>query len=201
MNKRYIWVSIDDERAKKIAGVLGNKTCKKIIEFLSDKNESGEKDISDALKMPINTVEYNVKKLIGAELIEKTKNFFWSKKGKKIKMYKLSNKSIIISPKASNINFKIKSLVLVFGISGIMGLLIRQLTIRNVVRNNENVLSSAGQKVIEVSSEGAQTAASVGENFFLATPIWVWFLTGALFAIIIFTLVNWNSNIIERRKI
>ncbi len=92
-------MGLDDEKSKKVAEVLGNKTCKKIIDYLAEIPEASEKDMSDALDIPINTVEYNLKKLLGAGLVEKTKNFFWSKKGKKIPMYKLARKHIIISPK------------------------------------------------------------------------------------------------------
>lgn len=94
-------MGLDDERSKKVAEVLGNKTCKKIIDYLAEIKEASEKDISDALKIPINTVEYNLKKLLDASLVEKTKNFFWSKKGRKIGLYKLARKHIVISPKST----------------------------------------------------------------------------------------------------
>ena len=80
---KYLLISLGDEKAKKLSEVLGNSTCNKILEFLADKSEVSEKDISTALKMPLNTVEYNLKKLLTAELIEKSQKFFWSTKGKK----------------------------------------------------------------------------------------------------------------------
>jgi uncharacterized secreted protein with C-terminal beta-propeller domain len=94
----------DDERSKDLADVLGNKTCKKIIDYLSDIKEASEKDIADALSIPINTVEYNLNKLIKSGLVEKTKNFFWSVKGRKIDMFKLAKKHIIISPKSKRVD-------------------------------------------------------------------------------------------------
>ena len=81
---KFILMGMDDKRSKKIAEVLGNKTSKKILDYLTDIKEASEKDISDSLNMPINTIEYNLKKLLEAGLVEKTKNFFWSKRGKKI---------------------------------------------------------------------------------------------------------------------
>ena len=98
MNDKFILVGLNDERSKQIAEVLKNKTCKKIIGHLGDVKEASEKDISDACDIPMNTVGYNIKNLIKAGLVEKTKNFFWSVKGKKIKMYKLARKHIVISP-------------------------------------------------------------------------------------------------------
>lgn len=95
---KFIMLDLDDENSKHIAEVIGNKTCKKIIDYLTDKKESSETEISESLKIPINTAEYNLNKLIRAGLIVKTKNFFWSVKGKKIDLYRLSRKHIIISP-------------------------------------------------------------------------------------------------------
>src|SRR3989344_1058004 len=99
MDDKFILMDMNDERTKKVAEVMGNATCKKIIEFLAETKEASEKDISDALGIPLNTAEYNLKKLIESGLVEKTKNFFWSTKGKKIEMFKLANKHIVISPK------------------------------------------------------------------------------------------------------
>jgi len=98
MDDKYILLGMGDERSKHVAEVLGNKTCKKILDFLSETNEASEKDISDGLGIPLNTVEYNLNKLKKSGLVISSKNFFWSRKGKKIPMYKLAKKHIIISP-------------------------------------------------------------------------------------------------------
>jgi len=84
-----------------MAEALGNPTCKKIIDYLSDNSGKSEEDIAKAMGMKLNTLEYNLKKLLDSGLVEKTKSFFWSKKGKKIPLYKLANKHIIISPKST----------------------------------------------------------------------------------------------------
>ena len=83
---KFILMGLDDERSRDIADVLSNSTCKKIIDYLSEIKEASEKDISDALEIPLNTAEYNLNKLIKAGLVEKAKNFFWSVKGRKIGM-------------------------------------------------------------------------------------------------------------------
>lgn len=98
MDDKFILMGLNDERSAKVAEVLKNKTCKKIIDYLGDVKEASEKDISDVCGIPMNTVGYNIKNLIESGLVEKTKNYFWSVKGKKIKMYKLARKHIIISP-------------------------------------------------------------------------------------------------------
>ena len=94
---KYIAISLDDNKTKYFAEILGNKTCIKILNILSEK-ELTETDLSEELKIPLNTIDYNIKKLIQAELI-KSNSHFWSVKGKKIPVYTVCNKSIIISPK------------------------------------------------------------------------------------------------------
>ncbi|RLG15779.1 hypothetical protein DRN69_02510 [Candidatus Pacearchaeota archaeon] len=193
--KKYILISMEDERAKKIADILGNKTCRKIIDYLSNVKEASEKDISSALNIPINTTEYNLKKLLNSELIKKTKNFFWSKKGKKIIMYKLSNKSIVIFPKAKKISYQIKSILGVAIVSGFVALVIRQLSIAS--KNKQEIIQVAEQRAI---SESANFIVKEGD-FFFAQPIpaWIWFLSGALVAIALFLIINWRDYINERR--
>jgi len=95
---KFILMGLNDEKAGHIAEVLKNKTCKKILDYLAEIKEASEKDMSRVLEIPINTVEYNLKKLVKSGLVVKAKNFFWSVKGRKISMYKLARKHIIISP-------------------------------------------------------------------------------------------------------
>ncbi len=95
---KFILMGLNDDSSKHVAEVLKNDTCKKILDFLAETREASEKDISDGLEIPINTVEYNLKKLIKARLVTRSGNFFWSVKGKRIPMYKLAKKHIIISP-------------------------------------------------------------------------------------------------------
>src|SRR3989338_1211465 len=99
MAEHSIQVDLDDPRAKAIADVLGNKTCKKILELFATKEEVSESDVASSLDIPLNTAGYNMKKLLDAGLVEKSNKFFWSTKGKRITTYRLSNKRIIISPK------------------------------------------------------------------------------------------------------
>jgi DNA-binding transcriptional ArsR family regulator len=101
MDEKSIMVPLDDVRAKYISEVIGNKSCKKILDHLAEE-DSTVTDISQKLKMPLNTVDYNIKKLIKADLIEKV-SYWWSVKGKKMPIYRVSNKKIIIYPKQRGI--------------------------------------------------------------------------------------------------
>jgi DNA-binding transcriptional ArsR family regulator len=193
MNKKYLLVSMNDERIKEIAEIFGNKTCKKILDYLSNNEQASEKDLADALKVPINTVEYNLKKLLKTDLVESTSNFFWSKKGKKIVMYRLSNKSVIISPKNFKISSKVKSILPVALISVALAILVKTFySVRDAMSESAPLLMNAGQ--------GAMDVATVPERFaenssflFSSSPAWVWFLGGALLAIVIFAVLNWRK--------
>ncbi len=98
-NDKFILTSLDDANSKEIAEILGNKTCRKMMDYLAETNEASQNDIAQAVMVPLNTIDYNLKKLIKAGFVEKTKTFFWSVKGKKIPTYKLAKKHIIISPR------------------------------------------------------------------------------------------------------
>ncbi len=194
MEKKYVLLSIEDSKIGALSKVLGNKTCKKIIDLLSEKKEASEKEIAEFLKMPMNTAEYNLKKLIESGLIEKSKNFFWSKKGKKIPMYKLSNKSIIISPK-TKITSKLKPILPVAIISAIGTFLLKVLySSKEIVRDysQEALKSSAsasGANELAPQTVGTECINLVQQN----SNIWIWFLSGALLVIILFLIFNWRK--------
>ena len=102
MVKKYLMFDMNDPASARVAEILGNNTCKKILSLLAEKDgELSVGDISRELKLAINTVDYNIKKLVGAGLIDKSSSFFWSVKGKKIPTYKIANKQILISTKTS----------------------------------------------------------------------------------------------------
>lgn len=137
-DEKFILTSLDDENSKAIAEVLGNKTCKKIIDYLGDRKDASEQDIANDLGIPINTIEYNLKKLLKSGLVKKTKNFFWSVKGRKISMYKLANKHIVISPGRGRPNLDIlKTLLPVLGIIAFVAILVSIFMIpnKNVLQN------------------------------------------------------------------
>ena len=189
-------MSLDDERTGKLADILGNKSCKKILDFLSEMKEASETDISQEIKMPINTVGYNVKKLLGVGLIEKSKNYFWSAKGKKIKMYRVSGKSILISPK-SRTTQAIKSVLPAAIVSGLFALLIRVYysTKSSVFKAADQAVATAGDVMTTKPIDGVMPTTT--QYLISSMPAWAWFLSGALFALIIYvilyTILNWRK--------
>ena len=93
----FMLVSLKEENAKKLAQVISNDTCRKILEFLA-KNKATETELSEKLNIPISTVHYNLEQLLKSKLVE-ANEFHYSKKGKEVIHYSLANKYIIIAPK------------------------------------------------------------------------------------------------------
>ncbi len=203
---KFLLISLEDsdsEKAKAIAEVLSSKTCKKIINFLASAPEASQKDISTSLKIPMNTLDYNMKKLLESGFIQKKKNFFWSKKGKKIIMYEVSKKSIVISP-GKKTSEKFKSLVPAFLVVGAGTFAAwayqRIISVRNVVYDNvqkgsevmmataSNSASAAGSGVAAPISSTTSSLSSM-----LSMPFWGWFLLGGIIALVVITIVNWKK--------
>lgn len=181
MSKKYLMFSLDDERAKDLADVMSNKTSKKIVDYLAEKDASVS-DIAGDLKMPLNTVDYNVKKLLKTGLIEKKKEFFWSVKGKKIPVYTVSNKHIVISPRKN----KLSGFIPVLLISGLVGFIIRLFSSSKEVVSDKVLLAS--EEIGMLASERAIDSASGGFVLFANLGAWGWFLVGAWFAVLLFYL-------------
>lgn len=200
---KFMLISLEDPKMKSLADVLGNKSCKKIVDYLAENAEASEKDLADALSMPINTVEYNLKKLLESGLVQKRKNFFWSKRGKKIAMYELSNKSIIISPKRS-VSDKVKSLVPAFMVAFVGTVLVYAYekvkkipekfatpVLEKAVANPSFVAEDSVGKTNSVMSEALNyTSTGVVSQ---PSPLWMWFMGGALIALFVFSIVNWRK--------
>jgi DNA-binding transcriptional ArsR family regulator len=166
-------INLEDERAKALSGVLNNKVCKKIIELLSQEDLS-EKDISKRLDVPINTLEYNIKKLVQSGLVEKSKSFFWSVKGRKIVLYKLSNKKIVISQKTPIVS----SIVSLLSGGILLGLMRYFLNSRT-----QSIPENAVLAISKSSDIKTGLGSSAISNF---TSYFIWVCAGMFLALIFF---------------
>lgn len=197
MADKYIMLNLDDEKIKKVADVISNETSKKILNLLAEK-ELSETEIAEQLKVPVNTIEYNLKKLIEVGLVDKTKDFFWSLKGKKIPKYTLSKKDILISTKNK---LNIWPSVIIMGIATVGIDLFEKIRMFSFSRaaqtSGTNVMFDESAKMAASGAETAiqttspQSIQSLKEV--LITPpseTAMWFLLGWLFILLILTL--WN---------
>ncbi|MEM3113373.1 MAG: helix-turn-helix domain-containing protein [Candidatus Pacearchaeota archaeon] len=196
MSKKYLMFDLDDDKLNLITDVLSNKTSKRILEHLADK-EASETEMSRDLNLPANTVNYNIKKLLEAGLIEKSKDWFWSVKGKKIVKYRVANRKIIISPITKNT----KTILSILGaaiLTGAAALVVRLLTgniytgsgddlgVKSVSSDYIRGLVESAQEVPRVSNEIINSMSKMPE-------IWIWFLAGGIFALIVFMILNWRK--------
>lgn len=187
-------IDIEDPRAEKVAEVLSNKTCKKILSVLAE-NEMAINDISKKLGLPINTISYNIKKLVDAGLAERVNKIFWSAKGKRMEIYKVANKRIVIMPK--------------IGVRGVVpALLVAILATVGIKVWSDARVSSLQRGAGEVAQKAVTTTAlkstAQGEQLIdsgiygtlaNAPDIWAWYFLGALTALLI--VILWN---LMRRK-
>ena len=203
MARNSIMVDLDDPQAEKIAGVLSNKTAKKILSMLADRELSGS-EIASELNMPLNTVTYNLKNLTEAGLIERSKRLFWSSKGKKMEMYRVVNKRIVISPKKM-----IKGIVPAVLFSAVIAGAIKfwigaQLKVSNVatslkveekMMDTSDVADTAAESVGSIAAPAADTVVgSLNQSAVaIAQSVWLWFFVGALFALLIYLMWNWRK--------
>lgn len=92
----FMMVSLKGDKAKKLAQVMSNLTCMKILEHLAGK-ESTETQIATDLNIPLSTVHYNMQQLAEAKLVL-ADEFHYSDKGREVTHYKLAKQYIIIAP-------------------------------------------------------------------------------------------------------
>lgn len=109
-SKNFLLLSMEEEKIKKVSNVISNDSCRKILDYLSNK-EATESELAEKLQIPISTIHYNIQQLMETGLIE-SKEFHYSEKGKEVNHYKLANKYIIIAPKKTfGIKEKLKSIL------------------------------------------------------------------------------------------
>lgn len=204
---KNVLVSLGDPRMKDIAEVLGSASCVRILELLGEEDLTIS-DISERLDMKINTADYNVKKLVGAGLVEGT-GHWWSVKGRKMIVYRVSNKRIMISPRKGNA----KKFLWVLGLTGVVGIWLRSLlgessnlavkgagdamlmqdAVFEAAPEMEalavNTLTDSGSNLAGAGSAGVnntvvQATGDIG--FWAGLAGWEWFLIGAWSAIVLF---------------
>src|SRR3989339_835816 len=202
MTEKQVVIDLNDPRSTKIAEALANPTAKKILNLLAE-SELSATDIANKLKIPLNTATYNLDNLTKSGLIEPTKKFLWSVKGKKINSYRLSNKKIIISPKS----FSMKGIVPAILGTALVAVLVKYFTSStlNLFQSSNDAINtlpsgagSAPSMVSDLAVGAAESAKMIAPDYYLpivqacsSQPLWAWFLLGGLCALLI--VLIWNS--------
>lgn len=200
-NKNFLLLSLEDSKTKKIANVVSNDSCKKILDYLA-KKEATESELAEKLQIPISTVHYNLQQLMETGLIN-TEEFHYSEKGKEVLHYKLANKYIIISPKGTyGLKEKLKGILpavlITLGVAGMIQLFSKYFSKGALQAGDsfmvaksavmERTVEGAAPQALQAAAESMQQAAPITADKIYLIPqnIALWFLAGALFALIVY---------------
>ena len=198
--KNFLLLSMEDEKIKKVSNVISNESCRKILDYLSDR-DSTESELAEKLQIPISTVHYNLQQLTETGLIESTE-FHYSQKGKEVSHYRLANKYIIIAPKKTfGLKEKLKSIFPVVLIASGAALVLQYLSksMTDVPEQPMMMAKSLAQESsiaaasAPMAADQAQTASAMAAQNVSSLPqnIALWFFIGALFALAVFLAVKY----------
>ena len=189
----FLLLSMEDDKIKKVSNVISNESCRKILDYLSGKDAT-ESELAKALQLPISTVSYNLKQLIETGLIE-SKEFHYSEKGKEVNHFRLANKYIIIAPKKTfGIKERLKGILPVALIASGAAFIV-QLTnkyfSRGIIAEEAAVAKSmAAERTAEAAVPVAFMEAAEITKPILPQNIALWFLAGALFALLVYLVIS-----------
>jgi len=184
---------MEDEKIKKVSNVISNDSCRKILDYLSAKDAT-EKELADKLGIPISTVHYNLQQLMETGLIS-AEEFHYSEKGKEVSHYKLANKYIIIAPKKTfGIKEKLKAILpvtlIAVGTAGVIQLVSKYFFRTGIAQQEAFVAKSAAAERALETAPVALTQAAPQAVPAIWQNIALWFLAGALFALLIYLLIS-----------
>lgn len=208
----FLLVSLNEDKAKELAQVITNDTCRKILDYLAD-NDATESNIAKDLNLPISTVHYNLQQLMKGSLVV-AEEFHYSEKGKEVLHYKLANKYIIIAPKSTwGLKEKLKKImpitamtvVAAFAIEIANRVLTKTVTqspgisvpeaVKSIKRPllDDALLTTEGI-AISAAETAAQSSVDVVTTSITTSPIWqyaaLWFLIGGIFALLLYLIVD-----------
>jgi DNA-binding transcriptional ArsR family regulator len=183
-DKSFVLLSLKDEKAKELSRVLGNATCRKILDYIATKGDATETQISRDLKIPISTVNYNMK-LLAENGIVSANEYHYSEKGKEVTHYKMIDRYIVIAPGEepdSGVLKKLKGILPAAALLAVgtflLGLI--ELALR------KGAVPSSGAVLKSMPAESAGLAASAAAPAAAATPITLWFFLGGVFVLVCF---------------
>src|SRR3989344_424662 len=143
-----------------------------------EEEEASESQIAKDLSIPLSTTHYNIKNLVACQLVE-SKEYTWSQKGKKMEIYKVAKRYIVIGQKTDQgLQQKLQSLLGAFLLTGALGWIIQKVTEQTAERTVPEI---AAMKIAQVApmmeAQEAQSSISVG---------W-WFVMGAWSILLLLT--------------
>jgi DNA-binding transcriptional ArsR family regulator len=171
-------IPLSSDKIKRIARALSNKTAVTILQKLVEKSMSAT-ELSECLNMPLTTVKYNVDALLDAELI-KVESVKFSRKRRDIKYYAPVKRALIFAPEKTEkgvIAFlkKVLPLLVVLALSFPAGLVV------------QHIVTLYGGPPHELPIDHAYI------------PLYI-FISGAIFAIITFIIIEWFIKAMRNKR-
>jgi DNA-binding transcriptional ArsR family regulator len=228
--KSFLLVSLNESKTKKLAEVISNNTCRKMLDYLASKQDATESDMAKELGIPISTVNYNMKALLEAKLV-KSDEYHYSPKGKEVSHYKLANQYVIIAPEGEKalIREKLRSIIptaLIMGAAAAIiklfssGFMAAQETAAPLMMKAAGAAAPAAEPIMQASramaDEAVAAAAPTVQNFAAerapeviettrqvtshAPEIALWFFIGAVSSVAVYLLIEWLIKKIKRRR-
>lgn len=178
---KFVLLNLDDDELGEVSNVLSNKSSKKILDYLTNKDFATASDISKELDIALSTTHYNLKKLEEAKLIT-TNEYHYSEKGREVTHYKLANKYIIIAPgKKRSFLGELKKLLPAFVILGFLSFTIYIL---------ENFNSTQDSEAMPMAAESRDL---ISEDITLFTSLETTLITLAVGLTTLISLALWNK--------
>ncbi|MEK6892373.1 MAG: helix-turn-helix domain-containing protein [Nanoarchaeota archaeon] len=196
--KNFLLLSLEDTKIKKVSNVISNESCRRILDYLSNK-EATESELASKLGIPISTVHYNLQQLMETELVS-ADEFHYSAKGKEVSHYRLANKYIIIAPKNTfGIKEKLKSIlpvVLIVSGAALAIQLVNNYFLGGNIISAKQIAGDAGiAKTAAAPMMAQETAILATQQAQTTIPnIALWFLAGAIFALLVYFIINLMRN-------
>lgn len=187
-SETFILVSLEDAKARELAQLVANKTCRLILDYLGSKEEATESEMATALNLPISTLHYNIQNLLQHNLVE-SKEFMWSPKGRKMDIFRVAKKLIIIAPKGDTENIKQR-------LKGLLPVALVSIAAAGLIHFVQRLFSGIGKMSFAATEAQRESVQGLVESAPLkaaaypaatepVAPYALWFFWGALFAIIV----------------
>lgn len=196
----FLLVSLEEEKAQKLARVISNESCRKMLDELANKSCT-ETELAQKLNIPLPTVHYNLKHLVSAGLV-KAGEFHYSPKGREVNHYSITNKFVIITPKRpdENVMNRLKRLITTFVIVGGFGLAyhlynkgIGRITALSLTQMKAApMMENALLRAPAAAESAVETASQAEPNFLL------WFMAISLLTIAVYVIADYAWKKIEK---
>lgn len=196
-NEKFVLVSLQEEKAKKLANVLSNDSSRKILDILAEKDAT-ESEIAKKLDIPISTVHYNLKLLVEGGLV-KADEFHYSEKGREVIHYHLANKYIIIAPGSVwGIKEKLRSILPSLLGVGVISWLVHMFRGSSVPLDpvfkqaaSEELARAAPMFGVADSATAAQALPHATFLDGLFSSVAFWFVVGGVVSIVVYLLADY----------